>query len=83
MKVAAYVIVSVDNGPWVTVPLAFDTGQPIMRFVFGEQDGIAGPDADDIPDYETADPELRAHVERMYGAIADYSWHQALRISGA
>ena len=68
MKVVAYITASVNDGPWVTVPLRFDTDAPIMRFEFG--------DGGDMLSYDTADPEFRAHVERMYGAIAAHAWQR-------
>ena len=72
MRVSAYITVSVDEGPWTTVPLAFDTNQPIMRLEFG--------DGGDLLTYETCDPEFRAHVERIYRAIADHAWSQVQTI---
>jgi hypothetical protein len=75
VKVAAYITASVDNGPWVTVPLTFDTDAPIMRFEFGDEG--------DLLAYETADPEFRAQVERMYKAFSDHSLQPASRVSGA
>src|SRR5690349_12576833 len=68
VKVVAYVTASVDGGPVTTVSLRFDTGQPIMRFEFG--------DGGDMMTYETADPEFRDHVERMYGTIALHALSQ-------
>lgn len=65
MKVAAYIIASVDDGPWAAVPLDFDTNDLVMRFAF-DLDGA-------ICNYDTADPDFRAHVERMYGAIAAHA----------
>lgn len=66
MKVRAYITASVDEGPWATVPVSFDTDAIVMQLVFGDE-------ADPFFTYPTADPGFRSHLEAIYGAIAAHA----------
>ena len=68
VKVVAFLTASVDGGSWSSVPLEADTDMPIMRLVIGNPEKP-------LIDCSTPDPELRAHVESVFSAIADHVRH--------
>jgi hypothetical protein len=73
VRVVAYVTASVDDGPWTTVPLTFNTSDPVITLLFGDP---AAP----LFTYPTADPEFRAHLERIYAAIGQQAMRQPVSL---